>query len=124
MVTKAQFSLTPGYILPETVDKVLAPGYSKTVRPSRARAWTLKLSAMRRYKISLLKVHAYTLDHLVPLSIGGHPTDKRNLWPQPKEEALLKDRDEATQLNFAHAVHSLAAAQRFFIDNWTERQDD
>jgi hypothetical protein len=27
----------------------------------------------------------YYDDHLVPLSVGGHPSDQRNLWPQPLE---------------------------------------
>jgi hypothetical protein len=25
----------------------------------------------------------YHEDHLVPLCVGGHPSDPRNLWPQP-----------------------------------------
>jgi hypothetical protein len=27
----------------------------------------------------------YHEDHLVPLCVGGHPIDSRNLWPQPVE---------------------------------------
>jgi hypothetical protein len=27
--------------------------------------------------------HDYHEDHRVPLCAGGHPTDPRNLWPQP-----------------------------------------
>jgi hypothetical protein len=33
------------------------------------------------------------MDHLIPLGIGGADTDN-NLWPQPKEEAELKDKLE------------------------------
>jgi hypothetical protein len=33
------------------------------------------------------------LDHLIPLGIGG-ADEENNLWPQPKDEALLKDRLE------------------------------
>jgi hypothetical protein len=35
----------------------------------------------------------YTLDHLVPLGIGGEDTPT-NIWPQPKVQALRKDKLE------------------------------
>lgn len=35
----------------------------------------------------------YTLDHLIPLGIGGMD-NATNLWPQPKAQALLKDKLE------------------------------
>jgi len=28
-------------------------------------------------------VHDYHEDHLVTLCVGGHPSDPRNLWPEP-----------------------------------------
>jgi hypothetical protein len=31
------------------------------------------------------KISDYELDHLIPLEIGGNPTDPRNLWMQPWE---------------------------------------
>jgi hypothetical protein len=30
----------------------------------------------------------YEEDHLIPLEIGGHPTDPRNLWPEPYRTSL------------------------------------
>lgn len=36
----------------------------------------------------------YEEDHLIPLEIGGDPRDPRNLWPQPINEAHVKDRLE------------------------------
>jgi hypothetical protein len=33
------------------------------------------------------------MDHLVPLGIGG-ADDESNLWPQPYDEAILKDKLE------------------------------
>lgn len=35
----------------------------------------------------------YQLDHLIPLGIGG-ADEENNLWPQPRDEAELKDRLE------------------------------
>jgi hypothetical protein len=36
----------------------------------------------------------YQEDHLISLELGGHPTDPRNLWPEPIERALKVDRTE------------------------------
>jgi phage pi2 protein 07 len=33
------------------------------------------------------------MDHLIPLGIGG-ADDESNLWPQPYDEAILKDKLE------------------------------
>jgi hypothetical protein len=35
----------------------------------------------------------YQIDHLIPLCLGGADT-LANLWPQPKDEAILKDKLE------------------------------
>lgn len=35
----------------------------------------------------------YVVDHLIPRELGG-ADDVRNLWPQPKAEAKVKDREE------------------------------
>ena len=41
---------------------------------------------------------AYQEDHLISLELGGHPTDPRNLWPEPYPRAAEVDRIE-NQLN-------------------------
>jgi hypothetical protein len=33
----------------------------------------------------------YQEDHLISLSLGGHPTDPRNLWPEPNPRATDVD---------------------------------
>lgn len=51
-------------------------------------------------EINLLgKAADYEEDHLVPLCVGGHPTDERNLWPETREgkwSAKFKDQLEAS----------------------------
>ena len=45
------------------------------------------------------KASEYEEDHLVPLCLGGHPTDHRNLWPEPRDgqwAAKFKDQLEAS----------------------------
>ena len=36
----------------------------------------------------------YQEDHLISLEMGGHPTDPRNLWPEPYPHASEVDRIE------------------------------
>ena len=33
----------------------------------------------------------YQEDHLISLELGGHPTDPRNLWPEPYPRATEMD---------------------------------
>jgi hypothetical protein len=33
----------------------------------------------------------YQEDHLISLELGGHPTDARNLWPEPYPRAAEMD---------------------------------
>jgi hypothetical protein len=33
----------------------------------------------------------YQEDHLISLELGGHPTDPRNLWPEPYPRASAVD---------------------------------
>ena len=59
----------------------------------------------------------YELDHYVPLEIGGHPMDPRNLWPQPWPEARLEDKVEYA-LNRAVCGNrmTLSTAQHCLLD--------
>jgi len=40
----------------------------------------------------------YEEDHLIPLELGGHPTDPKNLWPEPYITSIrdggAKDKDK------------------------------
>lgn len=59
-------------------ETVCVPGYTDTIRPP--------VSYTNRIKRDKIGPNAdpklYELDHVIPLSIGGHPTDPNNLWPQ------------------------------------------
>jgi hypothetical protein len=61
---------------------VCVSGWSRTVRPPASYTNRLKVQQMREFKLPG-SAHDYHEDHLVPLCAGGHPTDPRNLWPQP-----------------------------------------
>jgi hypothetical protein len=44
----------------------------------------LKREQIRQYRYSDTDPRNYEQDHLIPLSIGGNPSDPRNMWPQPR----------------------------------------
>jgi hypothetical protein len=45
----------------------------------------LKRRQIRAFAYSDRRLRDYKEDHLVPLELGGDPSDPRNLWPKPKE---------------------------------------
>jgi hypothetical protein len=47
----------------------------------------------RNYKIAKSDYHKYEFDHYIPLNSGGSD-DAANIWPQPLDEAHLKDKVE------------------------------
>ena len=77
---------------------VCVAGWTRTIRP--ASSYTSKLKAQQMRTLHLLgKARDYEEDHLVPLCVGGHPTDHRNLWPQPRRgqwSAKIKDQLEGS----------------------------
>jgi hypothetical protein len=72
-------------------DTICAPGYSYTVRPSY---WeSARINAMLKARgETWLDAPKYELDHIIPLCLGGSPTDPSNLQLEPWDEATRKDR--------------------------------
>jgi hypothetical protein len=116
---------------------VIRPPSALTTRLKReqlaARGWTivnpLPTVATRRGLGTIPDVRAcvprsatlacYEEDHLVPLTLGGHPTAVENLWPQPILEARLKDRLEQTlHRRVCAGLVDLADAQRAIATDW------
>jgi hypothetical protein len=58
-------------------------GYTSSVRPPVSYTEPLKLNGIKLYGYSDRKASDYEEDHLIPLELGGNPTDPRNLWPEP-----------------------------------------
>ena len=52
---------------------------------------------------------AFQEDHLISLELGGHPTDPRNLWPEPYPRAAHVDTIE-NELNAQVCSGSLTLA--------------
>ena len=122
-------NLTPGVAAESDIRVICQSGYATSVRP-RGSLWNrLKDEAYNRYGIprghrSAVDdngVHhpAYEVDHLIPLELGGAPSDIRNLWPESIAGAKEKDKVE----NKLHTLVcsgrlSLRQAQNAIAQNW------
>lgn len=66
----------------------------------------------------------YQMDHLIPLSLGGSPTDAKNIWPQPlisKWSARKKDYLEGIlHEKVCKGEISLSQAQEEIRNHWIE----
>jgi hypothetical protein len=96
----------------------LTPGDYGTATVARHVTLSTKIKVFRSYGIPVYRWHLYTIDHLVPLELGG-TNDIRNLWPQPSAEARSKDADENMFSHFVAIGHyTLAKAQQMILKNW------
>jgi len=114
---------TPGSIDPKVTqanikNTICKSGYTKTVRPPVSYTEPLKIKLMKAYGIKD-SLKNYELDHLIPLEIGGNPTDVKNLWPEPHSSSSTKDGLE----NYLHdqvcsGNMKLEDAQKAIATNW------
>ena len=116
-VLRADPVRTPGVVNPDVTQANIAQticvrGWTRTIRPPTSYTAELKLRQMREYGVGG-SPSDYQEDHLISLELGGHPSDPRNLWPEPIERALKVDRIE-NELNerVCSGELSLADAQR------------
>jgi hypothetical protein len=107
---------TPGVLNPDVTQAniratICRSGWTRTVRPPVEYTNALKRRQMRRYG-ETGPPSAYQEDHLISLELGGHPTDPRNLWPEPYPRAAAVDELE-NELNakVCSGALTLAAAQ-------------
>jgi hypothetical protein len=116
--------LTPGLVAEHSAATVCRDGYSSERRHRDPRA-VARLFASYGVEGS---PRDYEDDHLVPIKLGGDPTDPRNQWPQPRFAARwnagLKDRLEWRLITWVcdggteGADRRLAQAQADIKSNW------
>ena len=103
---------------------ICVPGYTKTVRPPASYTNRIKRELLDSYYKDQGDMHSVELDHLIPLTVGGHPTDLKNLWPQSygsEHDASFKDRCEvAARTAICQGRVALVEAQKGFATNWIE----
>ena len=108
---------TPGVLNPDVTQAnirstICRHGWTATIRPPTSYTNALKAKQMRRYGETGSRSD-YQEDHLISLELGGHPSDPRNLWPEPYPRAAAVDQIE-NELNDAVCSGrlTLAEAQR------------
>jgi hypothetical protein len=112
---------TPGVLNPDVTQATIGSticvsGWTRTVRPPVEYTNALKARQMRAYG-ERGALSAYQEDHLISLELGGHPTDPRNLWPEPYPRASDVDKIE-NELNSEVCSGQLTLAQA------QQREDD
>jgi hypothetical protein len=91
----ADLARTPGVVNPDVTQANIAitvckHGWTRTIRPPTDYTNALKVKQMREYGVTGAPSR-YQEDHLISLELGGHPTDARNLWPEPYPRAAEMD---------------------------------
>lgn len=120
---------TPGAINPAVMQAnihstICVPGWTRTVRPPESYTEKLKRNQIEEFGYVDGRLSDYEEDHLIPLELGGAPTDPRNLWPEPRRPfgamgSADKDRLE-NELHWlvCHGRLPLATAQRAIETDW------
>lgn len=80
--------ITPGATNPDVTQAsihqtICVKNWTATVRPPVPYTNNLKTKGIAQYGYSDPNLKDYEEDHFIPLEIGGNPTDKKNLWPEP-----------------------------------------
>jgi hypothetical protein len=91
----ADITRTPGVLNPDVTQAnidttICRHGWTRTIRPPTSYTNELKRKQMREYGVGGA-LSDYQEDHLISLELGGHPTDPRNLWPEPYPRASEVD---------------------------------
>ena len=121
--------LTPGAMDPAVTPQnlkstVCVKGYTAKVRPDKKFTNRMKREQLRQYNYADRNPRNYEQDHLIPLSIGGHPTDSKNLWPQPRSGEWGAEQKNDLEFVVYRMVCNgdigLAEAQQRVARNWIE----
>lgn len=118
---------TPGVADPRVTQAnilttICVSGYTTKIRPSTAYTDALKAQQIKAYGYTDTNLADYEEDHLIPLEIGGHPTDPKNLWPEPLSGTYSATKKDGVENSLHNRVCSglmtLGAAQAAIAKNW------
>lgn len=98
------------------------PGECKETASFRHLTLRTKMAVYRAYGIPLWQRRHYMINRLIPLDLLG-TNGPKNLWPQPKDEAHLKEVDENRLIGLVAANRfTLAQAQQQIRALWSQDQ--
>jgi hypothetical protein len=112
-------------VTPDNIQRTICrPNWVRNARPSTSYLQTVKGLYLKRSDLADKRGKSYVIDFRIPLSVGGHPTDPGNLWPQPvgaEWNAAAKDKLETyVQREVCAGRISLADGQEVFRKNWVD----
>ncbi|MER7755888.1 hypothetical protein [Kitasatospora sp. NPDC097643] len=123
---------TPGATNPDVTqdtidDTICVGGYSSSIRPSTSYTNRLKIQQIAQYGYADTDTADYEEDHHIPLSLGGHPTDPRNLWPEPRYSTGPADQTAGDKDTVEYKLYravcnhqvDLVPAQQAIATDWT-----
>jgi len=120
-------NITPGAINPAVTqdniqDTICVKGYTKKIRPPQSYTNKLKKIQIREYGFVDKNPRNYEEDHLIPLSLGGSPSDPENLWPHSKHTEWNADKKDRLELRLYQLVCRgelpLEEARRTIARDW------
>ena len=122
---------TPGAINPAVTQAniqktICVSGYTSAIRPPSSYTTALKIKQLQQgYAVNGdFDTSHYEEDHLISLELGGHPTDPKNLWPEPYNDTLgarIKDRLENKLHDLVcDGAIKLRTAQQAISVNWED----
>jgi hypothetical protein len=126
-------ALSPGARNPDVTQATInsticVSGWTTTVRPSSSYTTSLKIEQIADYRYRETSTASYEEDHLIPLELGGAPTDPHNLWPEPYTASLSDGRNVGARVKDAYETAlkgqvcggtiTLAAAQAKIGIHW------
>lgn len=123
-------AVTPGATNPavnqgDIASTICVSGWTTTVRPPSSYTSDLKLEQLRAgYAYNGdLNPGDYEEDHLIPLELGGAPSDVHNLWPEPSIASTGGSGEKDQLENKLHSLVcsgqlALTAAQQAIASDW------
>ena len=107
-------------------DNICKVGWTKTIRPTVTYTNKLKLEQLKgdyKYFTAVFGTEPskYEEDHLISLQLGGHPSDPKNLFPQPYAGNNARKKDVLeTKLKkmVCSGTLKLADAQKMIATDW------
>jgi hypothetical protein len=122
---------TPGAVNPDITqdnlrETICNPRWStRSIRPPVAYTNRLKFEQIREYGYADTDMRDYEEDHLIPLALGGSPTDPGNLWPEPYQTSIpdggarFKDKvEDYLRVEVCAGDLTLEQAQSAIVRDW------